>query len=489
MRKPFLVFELLTAAGALPACGRTTFYEPRETSVVCDGELCTQAPPDGDAESDAVVPSDAPRDGDARVPRCGDSILDPGETCDDGNNADGDGCSARCRWEARCGDGRLDPGEICDDGNNRSGDGCRSDCRSNETCGNGIVDTVRGEICDSTPNCATDCRSVLTCGNGRIDGGEECDDGNTVRWDGCAPDCKSEQGIGFAQFFFAADNGRDGCDFSGDGRPDNAFARGLGPAAGIFNTAITNGIGNGQLMIQLGFLALDDRLGVNDPDLRVGWLTGIDADDVSINNVHPGNPQYVDARTLDMLGLPLANYQSSITMGLLDGGPEDIQLDLPGPGGMPFRFHMTRSRLRGTLTHDAERITGLSEGVLCGAIPTRDIAMLPNFFSFAGPGGGGSARMSSMLEAMVGGYRIQIPFGPALMIGPVQPDIDLDGDGLEYFEATPGDARTPPQITACIDGNGTRVTGRTCPLDRRFADAFSSAIRHSGVWIRFMGAR
>jgi cysteine-rich repeat protein len=30
---------------------------------------------------------------------CGDGIVDPPETCDDGNVADGDGCSAECRTE------------------------------------------------------------------------------------------------------------------------------------------------------------------------------------------------------------------------------------------------------------------------------------------------------------------------------------------------------------------------------------------------------
>ena len=31
------------------------------------------------------------------IPRCGDQILDGGEVCDDGNNLDGDGCSANCK--------------------------------------------------------------------------------------------------------------------------------------------------------------------------------------------------------------------------------------------------------------------------------------------------------------------------------------------------------------------------------------------------------
>ena len=35
---------------------------------------------------------------DCTVPRCGDGVLDPGEACDDGNAASGDGCS-ECRAE------------------------------------------------------------------------------------------------------------------------------------------------------------------------------------------------------------------------------------------------------------------------------------------------------------------------------------------------------------------------------------------------------
>ncbi len=37
-------------------------------------------------------------------PYCGDGILDPGEECDDGNDIDGDGCSANCTVETS-GDG------------------------------------------------------------------------------------------------------------------------------------------------------------------------------------------------------------------------------------------------------------------------------------------------------------------------------------------------------------------------------------------------
>ena len=63
------------------------------------------------------------------------------ETCDDGNNATGDGCSSVCLIEdgyicptlgqlcvSVCGDSKVRGNETCDDGNNATGDGCNSSC-------------------------------------------------------------------------------------------------------------------------------------------------------------------------------------------------------------------------------------------------------------------------------------------------------------------------------------------------------------------------
>lgn len=56
-----------------------------------------------------------------------------------------------------CGNGTMEPGESCDDGNNVAGDGCAADCLSGENCGNDIVDAVTGEECDrGTPGLSGD---------------------------------------------------------------------------------------------------------------------------------------------------------------------------------------------------------------------------------------------------------------------------------------------------------------------------------------------
>ena len=63
-------------------------------------------------------------------PLCGNKVINPGETCDDGNTKDGDGCTAKCQKNV-CGDGVLWVGqEECDDGNVKNGDDCSAACKT-----------------------------------------------------------------------------------------------------------------------------------------------------------------------------------------------------------------------------------------------------------------------------------------------------------------------------------------------------------------------
>lgn len=183
---------------------------------------------------------------------CGNGILETGEACDDGGTAAGNGCSATCTVEnnytcsgapstctvivpppptAVCGNGSVETGESCDDGDTENDDGCSSNCGietgytcngapstchlvNTAVCGNGTVET--GESCDDgnttnsdgcSSNCAVEtgftctgsptsyCTPVSTCGNGKKEGMEACDDGNTVSSDGCSSQCLTESGF------------------------------------------------------------------------------------------------------------------------------------------------------------------------------------------------------------------------------------------------------------------------------------------------------
>ncbi|MBI4822471.1 MAG: choice-of-anchor D domain-containing protein [Deltaproteobacteria bacterium] len=124
---------------------------------------------------------------------CGNSVLESGEGCDDGDADDLDGCPTTCR-PAVCGDSFVRSGfEQCDDGNTFPGDGCNDLCVI-EGCGNGILEAA--EACDQgsansdvTPNaCRTSC-TLPACHDGVVDNGEACDDGNTSDVDECAGEC------------------------------------------------------------------------------------------------------------------------------------------------------------------------------------------------------------------------------------------------------------------------------------------------------------
>jgi cysteine-rich repeat protein len=130
--------------------------------------------------------------------RCGNGILDPGESCDGAIGPQP--CSARCQAEI-CGNGILDRDlargidEQCDDGNLVDGDGCSALCKR-EFCGDNLVNN--GEDCDRalTPaTCNIDC-TLSRCGDSKLNTSavppEQCDDGNSTSGDGCSSVCQLE---------------------------------------------------------------------------------------------------------------------------------------------------------------------------------------------------------------------------------------------------------------------------------------------------------
>jgi cysteine-rich repeat protein len=101
---------------------------------------------------------------------CGNGSREGTEQCDDGNTANGDGCSSSCTTETAqpvCGNGEVEVGEACDDGNDRDGDGCQKNCS----------ETPPGQ------------EVLAVCGNGIREISEACDDGNTNNGDGCESNC------------------------------------------------------------------------------------------------------------------------------------------------------------------------------------------------------------------------------------------------------------------------------------------------------------
>jgi len=160
-------------------------------------------------------------DGECTFTFCGDGIrqningMGGIETCDDGGNANNDGCDEFCILET-CPDEVVDPDEECDDDNFVNEDICPTSCKW-ATCGDGYkwTDGCVGAECEECDDgnlefddtCDTvgdgpmsngEC-SLTYCGdnvrqtpNGALVN-EECDDGNTVSGvDGCSAVCTIE---------------------------------------------------------------------------------------------------------------------------------------------------------------------------------------------------------------------------------------------------------------------------------------------------------
>jgi spore coat protein H len=94
---------------------------------------------------------------------------------------------------ATCGDGARSGNELCagmcDDGNLADGDGCSSRCVL-EFCRDGILQPGLGEVCEGhQPGCNWDCSHLVVCGDGVVEDEERCDDGNAIDGDACSNAC------------------------------------------------------------------------------------------------------------------------------------------------------------------------------------------------------------------------------------------------------------------------------------------------------------
>lgn len=305
---------------------------------------------------------------------CGNGTIETGEQCDfgNGNNGPGTGCESNCQFSCQSA-----PTDTCNDSNacngtescgavtvnGHAGKKCSSTaslpngtmCGTGKicltqacvtsTCGDLFTDTAKGETCDPPNNttCDASCHTI-TCGDSVRAGSEQCDDGNTTNLDGCDSSCKFEQchRVNMLSMPFNTDTY---C-------TANALGGSIvgGTAQGQIGTALTNGVNDGSITIELKALGLDDLSGTSDPSLTLGALTGSPVAGTGYNGASDVDWWYTTAASvIDAMRNPTTTLPASITAKTLNGGPADITITV-SLGGSPAKLDMLGAKLQASIT-------------------------------------------------------------------------------------------------------------------------------------------
>lgn len=228
----------------------------------------------------------------------------------------------------------------------------------------------------------------------------------------------------------------------------------------LLNSQMAAQIESGQFLLVLELRGLDDPSGQSDDQVDLGIYNATDSDDDPSDNFDAEHPEVLLASpgTVGPNGEPSLLFSGASIVGgeLVATGI----LQIPLPGGFPLP--MQDAEIRGDLVPapDDSTVYYLNPGALSGSVPASVLGMIPNILGSSCVGG-------NMLDVLI----------TSCGVAPVsqQPDVDLDGDGLErFFDTTGGgDAGVPDGvIDLCVDGDGTEFVGEGCWNDPSFADGY-----------------
>ena len=236
-----------------------------------------------------------------------------------------------------------------------------------------------------------------------------------------------------------------GRDIDGDGSIDNQ----LGEIAPFLNPTFETGIADGSILVVFALPGLANPPPDEPIEIAAYWPQVRDAD----SPPDPSN-NLTTAELLVGLSVFDADCAPHSAMTVIQDG-----LSLHGEAtGKGFAGQEGLFNLQRVVADTSIEADGALTTILTGAYPSCVLATTP----------AGAGLMGSSLNVLVAALGLQ-------------PDIDLDGDGLESFLV---EGNT---IVRCFDGDGSPIDGIACPCDPGITDGFSATVRLESVAANIIG--
>ncbi len=198
----------------------------------------------------------------------------------------------------------------------------------------------------------------------------------------------------------------------------------------------------------------------------------------------------VDPLSLDASGAPLIRFDSGTLMGgTITAGPSVFTVRVPLVRDVEVELRIDAANVKGALRSMDGQVY-VDDVLLGGVVDARTLGRIKGFEVSAIM----LTKDDSLLDLVFAGFLAQTRFLslPKDAQEHLQPDIDVDGDGLESFwDSTPDDR--PFRVDRCKDGDGTVIEskpGAPCELAMgpdgkpRFVDGISVALRFSAVPVK-----
>ena len=255
--------------------------------------------------------------------------------------------------------------------------------------------------------------------------------------------CPLPEGRLYVMSAFAIEGPGLGFDLDGDGTIDNAIGELPNEERANLNGALDLLRENGLLLAGIYLTGWSDPPTADDADVVAHLVQLTDADRDLSNNLGGEGTFYIDKNAFDLNCNPASAAEETT---LVDGQLSARRSFWTFLLGTIATLEMADARLAFQFDADFRAATGQG-----GAIVTAcSLAEMPY----------PSDPSSSVIDKLVNDPSVP----------PVTMDMDRDGDGLEQIVGDGVD------IVECIDGDGTRIPGASCPCHPAIADGYSIAV-------------